>query len=132
MRRFRGLLRSKLLRSLSAAAAVLAALLGAGPALADGGVAMSGSFYQQSFEIPQGSAIGGPDVYVVVFNNSNNQLKVRMTTQAPPGVSIVLSHKEFTLEAGGQQKILVAVEVSTDAAPGEYDMVIAAEPSRRP
>ncbi|MBN1191822.1 MAG: hypothetical protein JXA46_18870 [Dehalococcoidales bacterium] len=98
------------------------------PVLSDGGIAMSGSFYQQNFRIPQGSSISGPDVYVVVFNNSGNDFRIRMTGQTPPGVRLVLSQDEFDLPASGQMQVQVGVEVGMDAAPGEYDISIIAEP----
>jgi len=127
MTQFRVLLRRGAFRGLLATVVLLAVLLNAAPALANGGIAMSGSFYQQAFEIPQGSSISGPDVYVVVFNNGSEQLKVRMIEQAPSGVRLVLSQNEFTLPAGGQLQIQVGVEVGTDAVPGEYEISISAE-----
>lgn len=130
MTQFRGLMRRGAFRGLLAAFVLLAIFLNAAPALADGGIAMSGSFYQQAFEIPQGSSISGPDVYVVVFNNGSDQLKVKMTSQAPSGVQLVLSQSDFTLPASGQKQIQVAVEVSNDAVPGEYEISIVAEPYR--
>ncbi len=97
------------------------------PSRAEGGIAISGSFYQQSFEIPPDSSISSPDVNVVVFNTGSDQLNVRMISQAPPGVSLVLSKSEFTLPAFGQQMILVEVMVGTDVVPDEYEITISAE-----
>jgi len=129
MRQYLSLLSNRALLSRLLVVFILAVdFLYAAPAQADGGIAISGSFYQQSFEIPQGSSISGPDVYVVVFNNSADQLKIKMTSQTPPGVHLALSQDEFTLPASGQQKILVGVEVGTDAVPGEYEITISAEP----
>lgn len=128
MTRFIGLLGRRTIRGLLTAVVIMAVFLNAAQVRADGGVALSGSFYQQSFEIPQGSSISGPDVYVVVFNNGTDTLKVKMTTQAPTGVRLVLSKTDFSLPASGQQMILVGVEVGADAAPGEYDLVVSAEP----
>ena len=104
-----------------------AALPGALPVQAQGGLAISGSFYQQVFEIPQGSSVSGPSINVVVFNNGNEKLNIKMTSQSPLGVHIVLSQSDFTLLPGGQQEVLVGVEVTQDAAPGEYDISIVAE-----
>jgi hypothetical protein len=101
------------------------------PVNADGGIAMSGSFYQQAFQIPQGSEISGPDIYVVVFNNGSEEMEVRMSTQAPDGVHIVLSQTSFTLESLGHLQIPVSVEVDTDAVPGSYDINITAEAYKR-
>ena len=104
--------------TLKRAAAFLLALLlsaaacpGIAPVSAGGGIAMSGSFYQQAFEIPQGAEIGGPDIYVVVFNNGSEEMVVRMKTRAPDGVHIVLSQTSFSLEPSGHLQIPASVEV---------------------
>lgn len=97
------------------------------PAGAVGGIAMSGSFYQQEFEIPQGSSISGPDIYVVIFNNSAEQLEVFISEQVPAGVGLVLSENELTIPAGGQKQVFVGVEVGTDAVPGKYELTIVVE-----
>ena len=101
------------------------------PAQAQGGFALSGSFYRQEFEIPQGSSVSTPSVYVVVFNTGDEVIQVRMTSQAPLGVNLSFSEDDFALEAGGQKKVLIGVEVTTDAAPGEYELSITAEPYRK-
>ncbi len=103
-------------------------LPGAMKANAEGGIAISGSFYRQAFEIPQGTTVSGPSIYVVIFNNAQEEAKVRMSTEAPPGVNINLTYQDFSLTPGGQQKVGVEVEVSEDAAPGEYEIAITAEP----
>lgn len=120
--------------TLKRAAAFLLALLlsaaacpGIAPVSAGGGIAMSGSFYQQAFEIPQGAEIGGPDIYVVVFNNGSEEMVVRMKTRAPDGVHIVLSQTSFSLEPSGHLQIPVSVEVDEDAVPGTYEISITAE-----
>jgi hypothetical protein len=127
---FRDLLRRKALRCFLTATILFAVFLNFAPVLADGGIAISGSFYQQVFEIPQGSSVSGPSIYVVVFNNGSEDLQVRMTSQAPPGVSAILSQSDFTLLPGGQQEVLVGVEVTQDAVPGEYDISVVAESSK--
>jgi len=99
----------------------------AAPAQADVGIAVSGSFYRQAFEIPQGSSVSGPSIYVVVFNQGNEQFGVRMITEAPVGVNIKLSDDDFTLQPGEQQKVLIGVEVTEDAVPGEYEISVTAE-----
>ena len=107
---------------------LMVCLPGVMKANAEGGIAISGSFYRQAFEIPQGSAISGPDIYVVIFNNSQEEITVQMSTEAPPGVNINLTYQDFSLTPGGQQRVGVGVEVSEDAAPGEYEIAITAEP----
>ncbi len=101
------------------------------PVKAQGGFALSGSFYRQSFEIPQGSSVSGPSIYVVVFNHSDEELEVKMTTEAPVGVNIIFSDDEFTLPPGEQQKVLIGVEVTYDADPGEYEVSVTGESYRK-
>lgn len=93
-----------------------------------GGFAMSGSFYAQEFELPQGSSLSSPDVYIVVFNHTDGDLNVRMTPQTPFGVKLILSEDDFPLEAGKQNKVGIGVEVGQEAIPGEYKVGITAEP----
>ena len=62
--------------------AALATLSLAVPVYAAGGFAMSGSFYAQEFQMTQGSTLYAPDVYVVVFNNSDKDLNVRKIGRA--------------------------------------------------
>ena len=92
-----------------------------------GGMAMSGSFYRQAFEIPQGTSINTPDVYVVVFNNGTEDFNVRMATEAPTGVELLLSEKSFVLKAGEQKQVNIAVNVNQAAVPGEYTLKVTAE-----
>ncbi len=98
------------------------------PAQAEGGIALSGSFYAQEFELPQGSSLTAPGVYVVVFNNSDGDFGVRMMTQTPFGVKLILSEEDFLLKAGEQKRVEIGVEVSLDAVPGEHEVSVTAEP----
>jgi hypothetical protein len=95
-----------------------------------GGLAMSGSFYRQKFELPQGVNINSPGIYVVIFNNGGDALKINMTTEAPMGVKLALSEEDFVLTAGEQKKVMVGVNVTEDAVPGEYALKISAEAQR--
>jgi hypothetical protein len=98
------------------------------PLQADGGFAFSGSFSNQDFEISQGSSISAPSIYVIVFNNGDEDIQVQMSSETPVGVSILLSEEDFTLQAGGYKEISVSVEATVDAAPGEYEITVIAEP----
>lgn len=93
-------------------------------------MAFSGSFYRQDFRLPQGTVLESPDVYVTVFNNGNTGMNVRMVTEAPPGVELVLSESDFSLPPGGQKTVYVAVRVTEAAAPGEYQLRVTAEAYR--
>lgn len=97
------------------------------PVNAGGGIALSGSFSSQTFEIPQGSSVSAPSVDVVVFNNLDDAIGIRMSAQAPVGVTVNLSESEFNLESGSQKAISISVKVTTDAAPGNYSISITAE-----
>lgn len=109
---------------------IMTSLCCALPTQAEGGFALSGSFYAQEFELPQGSSLKAPDVFVVVFNNTDGDFRVRMVPQAPVGVKLILSEEDFLLRAGEQRKIEVGVEVSADASPGEHEVSVTAEPYR--
>lgn len=90
-------------------------------------IAMTGNFYSQVYEIPQGGSAGGPDTYVVVFNQGQAKAKVKMVCEAPTGVSISLSDEEFVLQPGENQKVLVTINANEDAVPGEYELKVVAE-----
>jgi type 1 fimbria pilin len=105
---------------------LMSSLLMATPARA-GGLAMSGSFYRQNFEIPLGTTLNTPDIYVVVFNNSSDDFDIKMTTETPVGVELILSQKDFPLKAGEQNKVEVGVNVSDAAVPGKYTLKVTAE-----
>jgi len=104
----------------------MASLLMAQPVTA-GGLAMSGSFYRQQFEIPQGTSLSTPDVYVIVFNNSDDEFNVKMTTETPTGVELLLSQDDFKLQAGSQKKVNIGVNVTEAAVPGNYSLKVTAE-----
>jgi uncharacterized membrane protein len=98
------------------------------PVQAQGGFAMSGSFNAQKLELPQGTSLRTPDIYIVIFNNSAQDLNVKITTRAPFGVTLVLAECDFPLAANSQKKIEVGIDVGIDALPGDYKIGIVAEP----
>lgn len=100
------------------------------PVNAAGGIALSGSFSSQTFEIPQGSSLNAPSVYIVVFNNMDEAIGIKMSTEAPVGVNVYLSESEFNLASGQQKPISISIEVTTDAAPGNYSLSITATASK--
>jgi len=87
------------------------------------GVAMAGTFYAQIFEIPPGTEVSAPSVYVVVFNHGEEESLFEMSGETPFGVEIVFSEDEFTLPPGGQKKVFITVRVDEDAVPGQYELV---------
>lgn len=120
-------MRQKMSRWLAPIGLLLLASLSLPPSAFAGGLAMSGSFYRQDFEIPQGTSLNTPDVYVAVFNNSDEDFNIRITTETPTGVAILLSENDFPLKAGEQKKVNVGVNVSQAAVPGEYKLKVTAE-----
>ena len=101
------------------------------PALAQAqGLGFSGNFYRQHFELSPGETSPAADVYVVVSNPSDSTIRVKMTTQAPPGVTLLLPQDDFTLSPGGQQKLYININVSPEAAPGEYTIAVTAQAYR--
>ncbi|MFA5374252.1 MAG: hypothetical protein WC455_00625 [Dehalococcoidia bacterium] len=93
-----------------------------------GGIALTGTFSSQSFEIPQGSSVNASNVTIVVFNNGNESIGFNMSSQCPPGVTIILSETNFEVAAGSHKSISVSsIDVTMDAAPGEYEISITAE-----
>lgn len=105
---------------------LMASLLVPQPAKA-GGLAISGSFYRQEFEIPQGTSLSTPDIYVVVLNNGSEDFNISMSTEAPAGVELLLSAKDFQLKVGEQKRIDISVKVSEAAVPGNYTLRVTAE-----
>ncbi len=88
---------------------------------------MAGTFSQQEFELPQGTEVSSPSIYVVVFNHTADEMTVQMLVTAPFGVEVLFDHAIFTLPVGGEQKVYITVKVTNDAVPGEYEIVVAAE-----
>ena len=91
------------------------------------GLAISGNFYRQHFQLFPGETLRTTGVYLMVFNHEDEDIRVKLTTQTPPGVEIILDRSYFTIPPGEQQKVEVGVSISTEAVPGEYLLAIAAE-----
>jgi hypothetical protein len=98
------------------------------------GIAITGSFYRQPFEIPQGSSVAAPSVYVIVSNEGTSGFNVRMVTKAvtsdnvpEPRISISLSHVSFFLDPDDELKVLVTVDVDDAVPAGQYDISVTAE-----
>jgi len=102
----------------------------AAPVWAAGGIGISGTFSGQVFQIPQGSEVNVPSVYVLVFNQGEEEFGVKMTCEPPFGVEVSFSDADFHLEPGAQKKVFIGVKVSQDAVPGEYEISVSAECQR--
>ena len=115
---------------------ILAGILPISPVQADGGIGISGSFYRQVFQIPQGSSVSGPSIYVIIHNTGSEELRIMTHATAPDGVTVSLSDTginfglsttDFVIAAGEQRQLMVAVEVASYVPPGNYEIVVSAE-----
>lgn len=105
---------------------IFAAVCGPGIAQAQG-FAISGTFYRQEFRIVPGETISSPDIYIVVFNQSDDAIRVKLTPIAPTGTELLLTQTQFDISARDNRKVEVGVRVSPDAVPGEYTVAITAD-----
>jgi hypothetical protein len=94
------------------------------------GIALSGNFYRQHFELIPGQSLTTPDIYVVVFNQGEHDMRVKLTTHTPLGVELILPTTDFTLPPGERQQIEVGIKVGLQVPPGEYDLILTAETFR--
>lgn len=106
---------------------LIAMALAPQPAQAGGGIAMSGTFYSQDFEIPQGVEVSNESIYVVLFNESDTEFTVHLSATTPKEVELSFSEQDFPLQPGKQRKVYVGVNVGEDAVPGEYTLRVTAE-----
>jgi hypothetical protein len=98
----------------------LASALAPMPAKAQVSIAITGSFYSHVFEIPRGSSMSGPGIYVIVSNLGSEEFETTMRYEVPEGVTISFSHGQFVMPPGTQQKVLVRVEVGPDVVADSY------------
>jgi hypothetical protein len=108
--------------------ALFSVVIWVAPVQAQGGFAMSGSFYAQKLELPQGASVRTPDIYVVIFNNGSEDINVKVTTDSPPGVTLVLSESDFPLGANCQKRLDVGIDIAMEAVPGDYELNVTAQP----
>lgn len=94
------------------------------------GIAISGNFYRQHFELIPGQSLTTPDIYVVVFNNGEQDMRVKLIPKTPLGVELVLPTTDFTLAPGENRQLEVGVNVGLQVPPGDYDLILTAEAFR--
>ena len=119
--------RRRLIPSLLLLVLALAAFSPTATLYAQADIGLSGTFHQQIFELPQGTEISNPSIYVVVFNRSTEELNVQVLSEAPFGVELLFDHTTFPLPPGGEQKVYITVKVTDDAIPGEYGVRVTAQ-----
>jgi len=96
------------------------------PAYAQG-IGLSGTFYRQHFTLRPGETSNSADVYLVVFNQTQNEQGFHLTWVVPNGVDLILSANDFTLSSGASRQVQVGVAVGATTVPGDYDLQIAVE-----
>ncbi len=126
--------RRKWLFPILIALAILSVISFAAPApvLAEGGIAISGSFYRQHFQLLPGESISNPDINIIVFNNYAEEIKVKLSTETPPGVTIDLAQTEFTIPPVSNITVTVGVSVGMDIVPGDYKLLVSASVVPKP
>ena len=97
-------------------------------ALADEGIAMSGTFAGQKYEIPSGSSVSSSEIFVTVISGYQYNIGIQMTCVTPVGVNINLSKTDFTIDPGESQSISIEIQTTEDAAAGNYTISIKATP----
>lgn len=95
-----------------------------------GGIGISGTFSGQHFQLVPGESLSTPDIYVVVFNNSDSEMRVKLAPETPSGVELILPTVDFLLSAGSQQRMEVGIVASSEAVAGEYIVTLTAEAYR--
>lgn len=95
-----------------------------------GGIGISGTFSGQHFQLVPGESLSTEDIYVVVFNNSDSDMRIKMSSQTPAGVELILPTADFPLPPGSNQKLEVGIATTPDAVPGEYTLILTAEAYR--
>ncbi|MFC2045270.1 hypothetical protein ACFLUH_01140 [Chloroflexota bacterium] len=91
------------------------------------GVAISGNFGSQHFQLIPGQSLNTPDIYVVIFNNGEEDIIARLIPDTPIGVDLILATTELTLSPGENQQVQVGLDIGPQVPPGEYDLILTAE-----
>jgi hypothetical protein len=114
---------------LLAALWVLALFLPTVPAQAqsEGGIAISGSFYRHHFQMIPGEKMKTPQSEIVVYNNYDRAIQVKITATAPQGVEVNQDGKILNLEANTNVSLPVLLNLGEEVVPGEYEIHLAAD-----
>ncbi len=107
----------------------MASLLSAVPAKAqsEGGIAISGSFYRHHYKLVPGESFSSPQIDIVVFNNYDRAIDVKLTANIPEGVVIDIDQKLLSIKPHDSQKLSVGLTVGEEVVPGEYEIGISAD-----
>lgn len=102
-------------------------LLPASPAYADGGIAISGSFYRHHFKLVPGERVASPHINVVIYNNYDREIEIRLVSNTPEGVHIELEQELLKMSANSSLTLPIVVRVEETVVPDEYQIGIYAE-----
>jgi len=94
------------------------------------GFALTGNFSRFGFELAPGKTSAGIEAYIIVINNNEAPVRVKIDTRTPQHVTITVPETDFMLDAGANKRLDVVVEVGKKAVPGEYEISISATPIR--
>lgn len=99
----------------------------AGNALADGGVAITGSFSTYIYKIVQGETIDTPQVNAVFVNNSDKRITLNLSYKTPEGVTILLADTVISVDPHNSRNVPIVIKTDMNAVPGEYDITFSGE-----
>ena len=107
----------------------MASLLSAVPvkAQSEGGIAISGSFYRHHYKLVPGESFSSPQIDIVVFNNYDRAIDVKLAAYVPDGVVIDIDQMLLTIPPHDSQKLSVGLTVGEEVVPGEYEIGISAD-----
>lgn len=94
---------------------------------AEGGIAVSGSFARHNYKMVPGESIDTPHVNVVIFNNYNKDIDVKLTPRLPEGVHFHLKDDILHIPAHKNVNIPIGLTVGQLVVPGEYEIGLAAD-----
>lgn len=96
-------------------------------AYADGGIAISGSFYRHHFKLVPGERVASPHINVVIYNNYDHEIEIKLVSNTPEGVHIELEQKVLKMSANSSRTLPIVVRVEETVVPDEYRIGIYAE-----
>ncbi len=91
-----------------------------------GGIAVSGTFANQTYQVVQGESLESSDVFIVFINNYDRPIQLELTPEGPAGVVFELDARVVSVESKGRVQVPVRFTVETYVSPGNYQIGIAA------
>ena len=91
-----------------------------------GGIAVSGTFANQTYQVVQGESLESSDVFIVFINNYDRPIQLELTPEGPDGVVFELDARVVSVESKGRVQVPVRFTVADYVSPGNYQIGIAA------